>query len=604
MLVPNDKGIVELRLIQASSGQSVVGTRDLTRAHAPVQPTPSQVEACRVLLQATHSHGIAVMSFQPGLLACKEELVRLAADRTVVGLAGIDENRHSVTLVATSSKIISQAKLSLSSEDAELQVVPGHGLQIFEPSAEAPDAVRWAMLNCHEYTHVDLLRTIQESAIELLIVVTYNPASRLYWQYAIADVHRLFCFVVIANVAEFGGSGVFAPFRRIGRESNAQFSAGGQIFGSRGGGEFQVDIALDIGELRSIRREFAEHGFDAPLIQQMRGSSYSAMVPSEHYMSTFDRCAGKPEFDDVCDVRTNWNFDNPRVAVAQLHHIGRQIYIDTKYRIRQHASSGYFEYLLSLKLLDLEARCRHRGPSEVGTFLDLLVFPEVFIPRSFIGTLQAFSDRMGAVVVAGLDYPDGGEEQNANECAVIRPHTDWLLYRKITRSQYDAHADNEGHRMRMLRGRKLVRFVNEKGRGFGVLICYDFSHADLMWYLNLSGRDLPLDLIIVVAHNPFADLYRACCIADAHRFYQYIVMCNVAEYGGSGVFGPIRTSGTRQVLLDAGKGVESVSLVELRLSELQAARETDDKSLREGEFMRRPGAFQSRWPSGKELAKV
>lgn len=536
------------------------------------------------------------MSFHPGLAACEEDLRLLAADRTVIGLAGINRNRQNVTLVATSGTLITQAKISLSSEDEDLRVERGSKLEIFAPASGDLHAVRWAVLNCHDYTHVDLLRVIQESRIELLIVVTYNPATSLYWQYATSDIHRLFCFVAIANIAEWGGSGVFAPFRRVGLEKNAQLRAGGQVFGSRGAGEFQVDIDLDIKELRTIRREFTESGFEAPLIQHARGSIYTAMVPSEHYMDTLDRGAGPPEFDDARDVPTDWSLDRPRIAVAQLNHIGRQVYIDTKYRIRHDATCGNFEYLLSLKLLELEARCRHLGPTDSGTLLDLLVFPEVFVPRSFMGTLQEFSDRTGSIVIAGLDYPDGGEEENANECAIIRPHKESVLYRKISRSQYDAHRDNAGHRMPMLRGRELLRFTNEFGRGFGVLICYDFSHVDLMWNLNLLNRNVPLDLVVVVAHNPFAELYQACCIADAHRFYQYVVMCNVAEYGGSGVFGPIRTSGARQVVFNAGKGSESVTLVDLHLRELHDARCKKDRELHDGEFMRRPGIFQKRLP--------
>jgi predicted amidohydrolase len=519
----------------------------------------------------------------------------LAQDRTIVGLAGIDRDRRNTTYIATGGTLHKQAKLSLSSEDDEMHVKGGQDLRIFlPPENHNHDALRWATLNCHDYTHVDLLRLIQESRIELLIVVTYNTATRLFWQYAMADMHRLFCYVVVANVAELGGSAVFAPYRRIGRDANAQFSAGGQVFGSRGPGEFRVTIPIDVMGLRGLRSEFTRHGFQAKAVQRSRHSVYEPIAPPEHYMATFDRPAGPPKLEGVLDVPVEWNFDHPRVAVAQLHHMGIQAYIDTKYRIRHHKSCGSFEHLLSMRLLELETRCRHQGLTKSGTLLDLLVFPEVFVPRSFIGSLQGYSDRIGTIIVAGLDYPEGGEDQNANECMIIQPNKAPAYYRKITRSQYDARRDNSGDLMPMQRGRHLLRFVNSRGRGFGVLICYDFSHLDLVWHLNLSRRDYPLDLTVVVAHNPFSELYRACCVADSHRFYQYVVMCNVAEYGGSGVFGPVRTPGTRQVLLDAGKGVETVALAELNLKELHESRQTSDNNLHTGDYMRRPGVFQGR----------
>jgi len=596
-LLPNEQGVLPVLLIQASSGHPLVGDRlALFEGQKPSQPTPAQVAIAKSDIQDTQPGSLTVLSFSPGLSACEPDLVKLASDRTIVGLVGVDTNENNSTLLATSGAVIRQAKISLSSEDEDLKVKSGRTVNVFGiPGNSKEDAICWAVLNCHDYAHVDIIRAIQENRIEVLIVVAYNAATRLFWQYAISDIHRLFCYVVVVNVAELGGSGVFAPFRRIGRQTNAQIGAGGQVFGARGTAEFRINIPLDIGELRAIRREFTEHGFNAPLIVQSRGSIYSPMVPSEHFMQTFDRKAGPPPVGEVLDIPTDWNVENPRVAIAQLNHMGLDAYIQTKYRIRQHKSCGEFEHMLSFKLLDLESRCRHKGPTKSGTLLDLLVFPEVFVPRSFLATLQGFSDRMGAVIVAGLDYPDGGEEENANECAIIRPYESRVIYRKITRSQYDAHRDAKENRMPMLRGKDLVRFVNRDGRGFGVLICYDFSHFDLLWNLNLLGRKWPLDVTVVVAHNPFGELYRSCCIADAHRFYQYVVMCNVSDYGGSGVFGPIRTPGARQVLLEAGKGIETVALAELDLRGLNEARNKTDQLLQTGKFMRRPGVFQTRW---------
>ena len=168
-----------------------------------------------------------------------------------------------------------------------------------------------------------------------------------------------------------------------------------------------------------------------------------------------------------------------------------------------------------------------------------------------------------------------------------------LYYRKITRSRYDAQP--------LRRGNRLVRFIDRDGNGFGVLICYDYSHFDVVHRLNLERRIKPLDLLIVVAHNHFSSLYRSCCIADSHRFYQYIAMCNVACYGGSGLFGPMRLKGDRQIIAEAGKGAESVIVAELDIDGLRKARSMGDKDLQKGDFQRRPGIFQWRaeWQAGE-----
>ncbi|QGQ24677.1 hypothetical protein F1728_19165 [Gimesia benthica] len=481
-LTLDDKGCIDLQLIQAPTGQPIVGTRlALTQSQSPTPPSNDEISKCRKLLIGTRPKSLTVMSFHPGLAGNEADLASLAADRTIVGLRGIDSNLSNVTNIATNGALYSQSKLSLSSEDVALNVKRGSRLNIFLPDGDT-DNIAWAVLNCHDYTHVELLKLLQKHSIELLIVVTYNTATRLFWEYAISDIHRLFCFVVVVNVAELGGSAVFAPFRRIGREKNAQIGAGGQIFGARGAGEFRVDVPMDIAELRSLRTEFRDFGFKAKSTQLSRDSDYVPMVPSEHFMDTFDHSAGPPSVrsDDVIDLQTEWNFKHPRVAVAQLNHIGLDAYISTKYRIRNHDSCDEFEHLLSERLLELESRCRYLGETSAHTLLDMLVFPEVFIPRSFIATLQRFSNRLKTTIVAGIDYPDGDEDENANECVIIRPNLVPEHYRKVTRSQYDAHRNANGDLMPMLRGSKLVRFVNTAGRGFGVLICYDYSHIDLL----------------------------------------------------------------------------------------------------------------------------
>ena len=289
-----------------------------------------------------------------------------------------------------------------------------------------------------------------------------------------------------------------------------------------------------------------------------------------------------------------WNARQLRIAIAQLDHIGLGPYLSTKYRIRNAPQRVIFEERLNAHLAELETRCRLKGPAQSGSFLDFLVFPEVFVPRTYLKRLQDLSESLGATIVAGVDYPNDEERDNANECVIIRPWKDPVFYRKITRSQYDAMDETESRRMALQRGTELFRFVNAKGRGFGVLICYDFSHFDLVWELNLRNRNTSLDLVVVVAHNPYGSLYRSCCIADSHRFYQYIALCNVSGYGGSGVFGPLRTRGEPQVLIDAGQGVETIAITEVSLDDLHRARSADDRKLVTGKFMRKSGLFQGR----------
>lgn len=587
-LVPDSNGLLPLRLVQAVSGLEVRNQIAL-----PDTPLSNRSDKSSPLPVVPLPHGLTVMSYSQGIGEESFDLGNAEPDRAVVALAGTClHEKKNITYVAMGNRFIQQEKFSLSSEDEKAQLTAGDSLHVYTEASptEGPsthDPVRWAVLNCHEYTHVGLMTALIADRIEVLVVVTHNAATRLYWEYARSDVHRLFCYVIIVNSAELGGSAVFAPYRRLGTQRNAQFSASGQLFGTRGPGAFEMDTMLDIGVLRKLRQDFEWNGFDS-IKSGMLPYKLEAMVPSQHYLSTFDAVAGPPVVKDCRDVPTDQLPDSMRVAVAQLESMSLDAYKTSGYRLAGAKGFGTFMQKLSGWLQHVEFQCGLK--SERPGKLDLLALPEVFVPRAFLPQLQAFSDRTGAMVVAGVDYP----ADNANECAILRPGIEPLFYRKVTRSQYDGQLPSkDGGRMNMQRGDQLLRFVDPQGRAIGVLICYDYSHLDLLARLNLENRDKPLEMVVVVAHNPFGDLYRSSCIADANRFYQYIVMSNVATYGGSGVFGPVRGAGARQVLAETGKNSEAVLIVDVNLKTLEQARARGhEQELGESEFQRRPGILK------------
>src|SRR5262249_33876189 len=116
-----------------------------------------------------------------------------------------------------------------------------------------------------------------------------------------------------------------------------------------------------------------------------------------------------------------------------------------------------------------------------------------------------------------------------------------------------------------------TRFVDESGRGFGILTSQTYNDLAVMTELNLGhARPAPLDLTIVLSGEPIGDVQRSRCITDTHRYYQYIAICNCAEYGGSGMYAPIRATRTkhRHTIFEMGKmdcsiRVENISFLDL-----------------------------------------
>ncbi|MBP2513801.1 hypothetical protein [Sphingomonas sp. PvP018] len=592
-----------MRLFQDRTGDELLGERDaLRRVQHVADATATEKAAFAARLDRTRAEELSILSFHRGVVGNREKLLEAALTRSVVTLDGIGADDRNLTLIASGGRLIEQAKMSLASEDVAEGVVPGDVLNVFDNSHD-PDTVRWAVLNCHDYTHADIIASLIKERIELLVVVTMNAASQLYWEYATADVHRLFCFVVIVNVAELGGSGAFVPFRRFGKKRHATLRTAGQIFSTRGPVETTAFVELDVDELRRLRTAYGERGLAGP--KDMDSVRYAPLAPSEHYMHTHDRGAGAPPVDRVQDIRLDWNGDDPLVAVVQLNSLPAKDYVSCRYRLRDLDKLDgranrvrNFESGVSLHLEMLERQLAMRPPGDRQ--LDFLVLPEVFVSRGFADeVIVPFCRRTNAIAICGVDYPGETDEENCNSAWIMTGAGLFRSYEKITRSQYDALDVVDGERMRMTRGDTLYRFVNGQHQAFGVLICYDFSHFDLVHRINLQGRDGPLDALFVIAHNPFGELYRTCCIADSHRFYQHVVLCNVATYGGSGVFAPVRTEGARQTLMAAGLRNETVALTRLALNAQREARDKTDAQLHEeakgiGTMMRRPGIYSRR----------
>ena len=485
-----------------------------------------------------------------------------------------------------------------------------------------------AVLNCHEYTDADLITSLLRERIDIVVVTSRNKASQMYAEYAGADIHRLFCFIVVNNVSDYGGSGVYAPFSRLANGKNA-IRLGGRLFASRGPCEISARVVLPLGELRELR----EHWRGKPATE----AGYQHIDPPESvklspgdapYLGVLTMPSAIQEINLDAQGFGRERKGPVRIAVAQLRSMSAEAYLRNSYCIsRSEDCESFMETVEShLELLRRSTEGRPAGHPP-----DILVFPEVFLPRGLEHAVKQFAIDRNTIVIAGVEYDPQeaealygtGDARGANRCRIYVPigkEVRTYDYAKLTRSQYDAkylirsaagNPTGEEGTFGMDRGNHLLRFSAEGLGRFGVLICYDLSHLEIVHAINFgvapiaSLADAPLDMLFVVAHNPNADLYRRCCLADCHRFFQYVVMCNVAQYGGSGVFGPLRTAGERRTLMRAGKNAEGIFCTDVDIEALRDARLAGDvpgsnrvtAALSEGEaaFQRLPEYLQRRF---------
>lgn len=557
----------------------------------------------RIRAVPTCAH-IGVLSEHPGYVYAIDALVEKAQSDDQMLVARLGYFKHDSGLVTNTVAVAIPGSLkpvlvdqySLSIEDLSRNVNRGKSVHLFK----AGDRLI-AVVNCHDYTHSKVLKTLYGLKVDLIIVPTFNPAVRLYEEYASSDIHRLFAVIVISNIANYGGSGVFAPFRRKGPKHGA-VTLHGALAVSRGPCEQQMLLELPIKELHAAKMLFASKG-SADLKKELQTcDGMAAIVPHEGVLLE------KPHYREVIESKTaierrviansclaSRKGDNLRVAVAHLQGLSVSKYLTSRYHISVYRE--YVEYIdRKVDQLADDLRATNSG-------LDFLVFPEVFLPLESEDKLNAFAREFGATVIGGIEYDkDDGDLPGENRCRILIANTDGSIsphtYSKLTRSQYDARrpatADNSklGPEFELRLGNRLLIFDCDCVT-FSVLICYDYSHLDLLYALNGCVSATPSDILFVVAYNPDGELYRHCCLADSHRFYQYVVMCNVAQFGGSGVFGPCKTPGERQTIMHAGVGVEGVSLASLDIMKLRHARTTPDHSI-DALFMKKPGMYKMR----------
>jgi predicted amidohydrolase len=576
------------------------------------EPSPEHLEEMKAILSRIPQHAdLVVLSGYPGAFQLLPEANKTTVQRgqvTILPLGrikGPDESETStVAVLGVTSEPCLLHKISLSVEDQEKKLRRGDQLCVFETPL-----ARFAVLNCHDYTHADLLVRLAEAQVEILIVTTFNPASQLYAQYALADAHRLFCFVIVVNIGNLGGSGVFGPFRRRGSREQGKWvyslGLGGRLFHAEGAGVARVELELPLGELRKWRQAFAEPGpMDA---KKGEVFDYDPIIAAESFLP-MEEARYKSARHNIREVELAAEGYQPmgdrkaRIGIAQLRCMDDNDYLLHSYHISRSPNATSFKNRIRSWLARLGKQLDPRG-------LDFLIFPEVFLPLGLCEDVAVFAKRFNTIVIAGMEYDPQLESslygtelaRGKNRCFIWVPTTDGGVrryeYTKLTRSQYDARTLKKGAQEKGSfpkdKGDYLLRFRHPAQGSFGVLICYDLSHFEVMWSLNREHLAVPLDMVFVLANNPDGKLYRTCCLADSHRFYQYLVLCNVAQFGRSGIFGPLRSAGERQVLLDAGIGSETIAIADVDLAGLQEARTTADRRIEDkGKFRKKPGIFQ------------
>ena len=231
-----------------------------------------------------------------------------------------------------------------------------------------------------------------------------------------------------------------------------------------------------------------------------------------------------------------------------------------------------------------------RGAADSGA--QALVMPELFLPQQCIDAVAELAAELDILVIAGTEaYVDDG--RLANEALIIIPNMPPIRQRKQRPSV------DEPRTAVFFPDGELKKTTRTRIGTFGVLICSDLSEADIV-HMLCSEPDL--ELLVVVAHTPYPELFERMARADSARYYVNVVMANAgsADMRGNSAFAPLRADGElemREVILSVPDWPEvppALRVVEFeRVAIMRRAYEKREKGYLPPPHYRCPGGIRA-----------
>jgi orotate phosphoribosyltransferase/predicted amidohydrolase len=187
--------------------------------------------------------------------------------------------------------------------------------------------------------------------------------------------------------------------------------------------------------------------------------------------------------------------------------------------------------------------------------VDVLVFPELSVPYSALDYLQGIAKKHKSWIIAGMEY----DNLKQNKCVIIPPFGEPISQAKLTLSPYDDR--------RMIRGYQQW-ILSQTGFGdFAVVVCIDLLQSPLI--ADFRNR---LDVLFIISYNAATKFFVDKAISLAIELHCFVVLANVANFGSSAVFAPIK--GKNKVLLRLPRKRAAVGSAHLDILQLRDASNT------------------------------
>lgn len=219
---------------------------------------------------------------------------------------------------------------------------------------------------------------------------------------------------------------------------------------------------------------------------------------------------------------------------------------------------------------------------------DIVVIPELAVANYFESRIRQYAQKLGAIIIAGLDFRQCEDNQIENKALFYIPRN-WPKEKNVGKvdqsSFYFGKHFASRHELDVIQkewGKKFkpcnefyIVDLGEYGK-MGVSICADFY--DIERYVIYKGR---IQHLLIIANNKDIKSFYFLAEAISRLVYCNVVICNSGHYGGSVCFTPAKEEYKRYSYKHEGKDLFTTQVVSIPVDALWKAQSGDDKSLKD-----------------------
>jgi predicted amidohydrolase len=239
---------------------------------------------------------------------------------------------------------------------------------------------------------------------------------------------------------------------------------------------------------------------------------------------------------------------------------------------------------------------------------DIILLPELAVPRGFVPTLRRMAKSMSSIIIAGLDYRQSSQghiSTAANEAIIIVP--DRWKDKKIsatTTARYIGKTFCSNQEGKYLAGqgfdfqgdRSVWIFDGGEVGRFGVAICYDFLDLE-----RVAAYREQIQHLFILAYNRDTNSFEHAAEALSRMIFCNVVVCNTGYFGGSLAVSPYYRPQQRTIYQHCGAGLVTSQVIELPVRNLWEHQQgkgalTDFPAGKEPMFKGLPAGYQASPP--------